>query len=145
MKRILSTTILAASFALLAACGMNEAHAQTVYKGQNGVPFAIEAADTITGEVGRIVVTYGGLAAGSGSAILDGTGAVYQTLIADPKFLAQFVQVGATTRWVNVARVAYSWCAYPISNIVRPYSTNALAQINDQCMTTNALTAKAVN
>ncbi len=147
MQRILKiASAMIAAAAILAACGgMQEAQAQTVYKSQTGVPFTLDAVDGLTGESGRIVLTYAGSAAGSGGAIADGTGAVYQAIIADPKFLAMFAQVGASTRWVNVTRVVYAYCAPPLSNIVRPYATGALTQINDACATYNAIATKSVN
>lgn len=146
MKKLF--TILAVGL-ILAACG-GQAQAQVIdltYKsGDSTQVFNLANTRSIYGAPGRVALT-GATTLKTTTEIADGTGAVYAAIIADPKFLAQFVQVGASTRWINATQVFRAHCN-PSINGSRVF-WNTLGQFEDipseNCATAHALLNRTVN
>lgn len=147
-KRILkSAALLLSASVILAACGgMNDAQAQTVdglIKSQDGkTVLNVKATQSITGTSGGIAFMFGQRNELQ-TALADGTGAIYQTLIVQPWFLSQFVRVGATNRWVNTAKLVSFKCAGNVTSLLWDQATNAGDSLNDNCATFYAVQAKA--
>lgn len=139
MKRILTAV---AIFAALFAGAAQAQNLTASFKGQNQTAFSVDAADSITGKVGSIEVRFGRNST-TGTTVQDGTGAIYQSLIVNPYFLTKYVQVGATTKWINVSKIAMAYCSAGFSYIYREYEQYALEQISDQCVTANAVINKS--
>lgn len=66
----------------------------------------LKNAKSIKASVGKLRVDN---AANNYDEIVD-NGGVYAAIIADPKFLAIYLQVGATTEWVNAEQIADATC-----------------------------------
>lgn len=129
-KRI--TAALIASIALIAS-----AQAQTIdllYKSSDNKHVASLAnARSFTGVVGKVNIQAAGNTAAA--SLADGTGSVYAAMIVDPKVLAIYTQVGATTRWVNVTQIADAYCSNNASQIIwqAPYQYAGESLGGDNC------------
>lgn len=115
-KRISSTLAMLAVAVTLAACG-GQAQAQTIplnYKSTAGVPFSVENAQKIVGLAGSVnVIDETGFASTSSSAtqFVDSSAQVYTAIASDPAFTAKWLQIGATTTWVNPAHFRGVFCS----------------------------------
>lgn len=116
IKRI--SFMAAVAVALVACGGMNNtAQAQTIplnYKSTAGVPFSIENAQKIVGMTASVNVvdeTGYNSTSSSGTQFTDSSAQVYTKITTDPVFLASWMQIGATTTWVNPAHFRGVTCS----------------------------------
>lgn len=143
MKKLFAFVAMSAS--LMFSAG---AFAQTIdltYKSAAGVIVNLANAEKIevVGSSLRVSLAVGNAAVYD---LADGTHALYNDIIADPKFLAQYQQVGATTAWVNSKQIGTAQCVGVKTRIVwTSKATNALEDLSDNCATFTALTARTVN
>lgn len=115
-KTTIRNIAILAAVAFVSACG-GQAQAQTIplsYKATNGAPFSVDNAQKITGLAGSVnVVDDTGFSSTSSSGTLytDSSSLVYTKITTDPVFLASWLQVGATTTWVNPAYFRGVFCS----------------------------------
>ena len=123
------------AIAALALVSVGVAQAQTInnfYKAQDGVPFNTATVKSFTGLSGSVKLEYAGAVT---SSAVDGTGAIYQALITDTNILAKYVQVGATTRWLNTDKIILAACNGNRTQIYWDQVAYATEIIADNCAT----------
>lgn len=145
MKRILNAIVAATVFAL-AACG-GQAHAAPLeaYNSANGVyTFGYDemlAIDKDTSSGNRVAVTY---ATGVQYIVDDASWTVYNKIVASPTFANKFVRVGATAKYINIAKAVSVACVSSQSLVSYPVANNTPTQtISDGCQFWQAVKAVA--
>lgn len=125
------------------------ASAQTIdltYKSSDGkTSVNLQNARTIKAVVDGIVIE----TAASNTAtftLTDVGGAVYAAITSDPKFLAIYNRVGATTQWANVTQSVSATCASNKSRVLwTGLAQYSLQDYADTCALSNALLTRTVN
>lgn len=144
MKSFLKAA-LAALVVTLAACGGN-ANAQVIpltYKASdNKALISLTNAKSITVVSGKLRIEN---AATNYADVLD-NGTVYAAIIVDPKFLAQYVQVGATAKWLNINQIATLECVSNKSRVLWQSKWQyASDDFQDNCAVFYAVLARTAN
>lgn len=144
MKSFLKAA-LAALIVTLAACGGN-AQAQVIpltYKASdNSATVNLENAKKISVVTGKLRVEN---AANNYDDVTD-NGTVYAAIIVDPLFLAKYVQIGATTSWVNIDQVATARCSANKTRVLWQSKWQyASDDFQDNCAVFYAVLARTAN
>lgn len=139
--RSMLATICALALFALAACGGGNAHAATLsgnFVSDDGKVFQIENAISIEKVTGAVNVA---AANGTTYAFADGTGALYNKILASVGFTSHYIQVPGTLMHMNTTAALYITC-YGGNQTAFAYPPNLPAKFfADNCALLNAIKA----